>query len=145
MLHSVDLNDYMLRHPPTLSPDADIYEAIALITDHMLSGLCVVDAKGELLGVLSELDCLDATFPAMYDGGRHVGKVRDHMTPLEKVVIAAPGDDIVDIANDMLRNRLRHRPVVEDGKLVGQITCHQLLRAIRKFSGVIFPPRGSQD
>ena len=140
MLHSVDLSDYMVRHPPTIGPEADIYEAITMVTDHMLSGLCVVDGKGELVGVLSELDCLQATFPAMYDGRRHVGKVRDHMTPIERVVMATLDDDIVDIAKDMVSNKLRHRPVVQEGKLVGQITCHQLLRAIKKFSGVVFPP-----
>jgi len=143
MLHSVDLNDYMVRNPPTISPDADIYEAITKVTDHMLSGLCVVDREGNLVGVLSELDCLQATFPAMYEGRRHVGTVRDHMTPIERVVMATLEDDIVDVANDMLSNKLRHRPVVQDGKLIGQITCHQLLRAIKKFSGVVFPPHTS--
>lgn len=140
MEHSVVVSDYMTRNPPTIHPDADIHEAISVFTDHGLSGVCVVDERGSLVGVLSELDCLRATFPAMYDGRRHVGTVRDHMTPIDHVVRASPGDDIVAVARDMLGNQLRHRPVVQDGKLVGQITCHQLLRAIRKFCDVVFPP-----
>ncbi|MFA5495520.1 MAG: CBS domain-containing protein [Porticoccaceae bacterium] len=141
MLHSVDLSDYMLHNPPTIRPDADIFDAITMIIDLRISGLCVVDELGNLVGVLSELDCLEATFTAMYDGRRDVGRVRDYMTPVDEVVVASLDDDIVDTARDMLSNRLRRRPVVQDGKLVGQITCRQLLRAVKNFSGVIFPSR----
>lgn len=145
MLHSVDLNDYMLHNPPTIGPDADIFDAVTMIVDQRISGLCVVDKQANLVGVLSELDCLQATFIAMYDGRRHVGQVRDHMTPIDKVVVATLDDDIVDTAEDMLSNKLQRRPVVQDGKLVGQITCRQLLRAVKDFSGVIFPPRTAND
>src|SRR5690606_33740371 len=75
MLHSVDLSDYMLHNPPTIRPDADIFDAITMIIDLRISGLCVVDELGNLVGVLSELDCLEATFTAMYDGRRDVGRV----------------------------------------------------------------------
>jgi hypothetical protein len=34
----------------------------------------------------------------------------------------------------MLRKNKRRRPVVEDGKLVGQITCRQLLSAVKNFT-----------
>jgi CBS domain-containing protein len=49
-------------------------------------------------------------------------------------VVAHPNEDIVDVARDMLANNKRRRPVVENGKLIGQITCRQLLTAMRKFS-----------
>ena len=45
-----------------------------------------------------------------------------------------PHEDIVDVAQEMLKRRYRRCPVVQDGKLVGQITCRQLLRAVEKFS-----------
>jgi CBS domain-containing protein len=48
--------------------------------------------------------------------------------------VAHPDEDIVDVAQDMLRKNKRRRPVVENGKLVGQITCRQVLNAVMKFS-----------
>ena len=42
-------------------------------------------------------------------------------------------EDIVDVAQDMLLKNKRRRPVVENGKLIGQITCRQLLSAVKKF------------
>ena len=47
--------------------------------------------------------------------------------------VAHPDEDIVDVAQDMLVHSKRRRPVVEDGKLVGQITCRQLLNAVKNF------------
>ena len=41
--------------------------------------------------------------------------------------------DIIGIAESMLANKQRRRPVVDQGKLVGQITCRQLLGALLDF------------
>ena len=57
----------------------------------------------------------------------------DHMAS-DNLVVAHPDEDIVDVAQDMLRKNKRRRPVVENGKLVGQITCRQVLNAVMKFS-----------
>lgn len=132
MLRSVELEDYMLDHPVKVSANADLFEAVGLILDNKISGLCVVDDNGDLVGVLSELDCLNAILTAVYDNSGSVGPVREHMT--QAVITSGLHEDIVDVATDMLKNRHRRRPVIKDGKLVGQITCRQLLRAVRDFS-----------
>ena len=132
MFRSVELEDYMLDNPVKVSQDADLFEAVQLILDNKISGLCVTNEKGELVGVLSELDCLNAILSAMYDNRTSVGTVKDYMTT--SVVSSSLHEDIVDVAADMLKNRHRRRPVVKDGKLVGQITCRQLLRAVKDFS-----------
>ena len=62
-----------------------------------------------------------------------IGHVKDYMAT-ENLVVAHPNEDIVDVAQDMLLKNKRRRPVVEDGKLVGQITCRQLLSAVKKFN-----------
>jgi predicted transcriptional regulator len=131
MLRSVDLVDYMVTNPVTVQVDADIYEAIHLILVHKISGLCVVDENNNFVGVLSELDCLRQILSAIYNetGECHV---RDCVVT-ENVVTAGLHDDIVDVAADMLQQKHRRRPVLQDGKLVGQITCRQLLRAVKEF------------
>ena len=132
MLRSVELKDYMLTHPVTVSVDDDMGEAIRLIIDNKISGLCVVDGDGRLVGILSELDCLRAMLRASYNEAC-IGMVREYMAD-DNLVVANPHEDITDVAQDMLQKNKRRRPVVEDGRLVGQITCRQLLTAVKNFS-----------
>lgn len=131
MLKSVSLREYMLPHPATVRSDASISEAMDIITDNRISGLCVVDGQHNLVGILSELDCLRAILGAAYNKTR-LGLVSDYMAR-ENLSVAHPDEDIVDVAQDMLMNHKRRRPVVEDGRLIGQITCRQLLKAVRGF------------
>jgi CBS domain-containing protein len=132
MLRSVELKDHMLKHPVSVNVESDMGEAIRLIIDNKISGLCVVDDDNRLVGILSELDCLRAMLSASYNEGG-IGMVREYMA-LDNLVVANPHEDITDVAQDMLRKNKRRRPVVEDGKLVGQITCRQLLSAVQDFT-----------
>jgi CBS domain-containing protein len=131
MLQSVNLRDYMLLNPVKVREDDNVLEAMQVIIDNKISGVCVIDTEETLVGILSELDCLRAVLSATYnDSG--VGRVKDYMAS-DNLVVAHPNEDIVDVAQDMLLKNKRRRPVVEDGKLVGQITCRQLLTAVKKF------------
>jgi len=132
MLQSVNLRDYMLSNPAKVKPDDNILEAMRTIIDNKISGVCVVDDQGNLVGILSELDCLRAALGATYNE-TGVGQVRDYMTG-DNLLVAHPNENILDVAQDMLLKKHRRRPVVENGRLIGQITCRQLLAAVRKFT-----------
>ncbi|WP_239017267.1 CBS domain-containing protein [Seongchinamella sediminis] len=131
MLQSVSLRDYMLANPVKVRADANLLDAMQVIIDNKVSGVCVVDGADNLVGILSELDCLRAVLGATYNK-TGVGEVREYMAS-DNLVVAHPDEDIVDVAQDMLANNKRRRPVVENGKLIGQITCRQLLTAVKKF------------
>ncbi|MGK0500907.1 MAG: CBS domain-containing protein [Oceanicoccus sp.] len=131
MLKSVDLQDYMLHNPIKVKEDDNLLDAIDAIVAHKISGLCVVNDRGELIGVLSELDCLRAVLSSTYNESG-IGRVKEAMYCGE-ITVAKPGEDIVDVAQDMLNCSHRRRPVVKDGRLVGQITCRQILSAIKDF------------
>ncbi len=131
MLQSVNLRDYMLTNPVKVKGEDNVLDAMQVIIDNKISGVCVVDDEGNLVGILSELDCLRAVLGAIYNNSG-IGQVRDHMAT-DNLVVAHPNEDIVDVAQDMLLKNKRRRPVVEDGKLIGQITCRQLLTAVKKF------------
>ena len=132
MLQSLNLRDYMLTNPAKVKPDDNVLEAMRVIIDNKISGVCVVDAEGILVGVLSELDCLRAALGATYNK-TSIGLVREHMTG-DNLLVAHPNENILDVAQDMLLKKHRRRPVVENGRLIGQITCRQLLAAVRKFT-----------
>ena len=129
MLGSVELKDYMLRNPLTARPELTVYEAALRILDHKVSGLAVVDERKELMGMLSELDCLRVILAGVYNdekfGSALVGDVM-----AREVEFQHPHDDIVDVATSMLDHKHRRRPVVEDGLLVGQVTCRQILKVV---------------
>jgi CBS domain-containing protein len=131
MLQSVNLRDYMLTNPVKVRPDDNVLDAMQVIIDNKISGVCVVDDEQNLVGILSELDCLRAALGAVYTNSG-IGPVSEYMAR-DNLVVAHPNEDIVDVAQDMLLKNKRRRPVVEDGKLIGQITCRQLLNAVMKF------------
>lgn len=132
MLKTLKLREHLIPHPATVRPDQDVMEAMNLIIDNKISGVCVVDEQGNLIGILSELDCLRAGVGGIYND-RGLGRVRDFMAS-ENLIVAHPEEDIIDVAQDMLDKNKRRRPVVENGKLIGQVTCRQLLKAIRSFA-----------
>ena len=138
MLRSVKVSAFMATRPVVASPNMTVFEAAKLTMQNKISGLPVVDETGKLVGMLSELDCLRVLLDSVYNDQEYgAQRVSDVMTT--EVDVCHPEDDIVDVAASMLNNRHRRRPVVEDGKLVGQLTCRQILRAVREFTGVHDP------
>ncbi|WP_223270194.1 CBS domain-containing protein [Colwellia sp. C1TZA3] len=132
MLQSVDLRDYMITNPIKVKGDDNLLDTMKIIIDNKVSGVCVIDEKKVLIGVLSEMDCLAAILESTYNNVG-VGLVSEYMTK-ENIVVAHPSDDIINVAQDMLLKKHRRRPVIEDGKLVGQVSCRQLLTAVNKFN-----------
>ena len=132
MLRSVDISDYMIHRPVKIHADDDMSTAIGLVLDNKISGICVVNEQGDLVGVLSEMDCLKAILAATYNEHGDLGTAEDYMTTdVEYCDIHA---DLVDVADDMIKKGHRRRPVLDHGKLVGQITCRQLLRVVSEFN-----------
>ena len=136
MLKDIELKRYMVQSPVKVQADATLVDAIHLILVNKISGLCVVDEKNTLIGVLSETDCLRGVLSATYnDSG--IGTVGEFMTS-QNLHTASPTDQIIDVAADMLEKKIRRRPVISnDGKLVGQITIRQILRAVKEFSSPV--------
>ena len=133
MPKSVEVSQYMQHKPVSVMADMNIYDASRIIFDNKVSGAVVVHEDNNLVGMLSELDCLRALITAVYNGADPGGElVRDIMTA--EVEVNHPTDDIISVATSMLDHKHRRRPIVEDGKLVGQLTCRQILGAIKDFN-----------
>ena len=88
---------------------------------------------GEVVGILSELDCIKGVLTAVYnDGDPEHSLVRDVMCT--DIASCQPGDSIVEVAQSMLDSRQRRRPVVDKGKLVGQVSSSNVLWALMEHS-----------
>ena len=127
------INDCMRRNPLTINVSANLVQAIEIIVEYKLTGLTVTDDEGRPVGILSELDCLQAILTAIYnDGDPEHAMVRDAMC--DDLNVCQPTDSIVEVAQSMLSTRQRRRPVIEDGKLVGQVSSSNVLWALMEHS-----------
>ncbi len=130
-LKSALVKDYMTGKLVTFSPETDVLDAIHELVRHRIAGAPVVDDNGNLIGMLSELDCLKVALTAGYHG-EYGGPVSEFMTPNPKTVEADMS--IVDLAERFLESRFRRYPVVKDNRLVGQISRRDVLRALEMLS-----------
>lgn len=130
MLKSIKVADYMVEQPITLTPDMEINEAAKLLLKNRISGAPVVDAGGNLVGIFSEGDCLRS---ALSSGYYHetTALVADHMST--DVQTVTPEDSVLAVAEIFTQHRRRRLPVLKDGKLIGQISRRDALRAIEDF------------
>lgn len=131
MLKSIKVRDYMTRHLVTFKADTDLFTAINRLLEHRISGAPVVDGRGHMVGMISEGDCLRSILSGTYYDSIG-GTVADYMTT--KVESISPETDIIEVSQIFLQGRRGRMPVVEDGRLVGQISRHDVLRAVKEFA-----------
>lgn len=122
---------YMATKLITFSPSTDIKTAIDIILKNRISGAPVVDAQKNLVGMLSESDCIKTIISGPYNNhpGGH-GTVADFMS--KDVVTIDAKKTILDLAYEFTNTPYRRFPVVDKGRLVGQISRSDILRAIVK-------------
>lgn len=122
------VSDYMTRNLITFTPDQSVLQVMDLLIKHRISGGPVVDKKGRLLGIISEGDCMK-----QISESRYFNLPMDDIT-VEKYMITnvetIDGNlNIFDAANKFLNSKRRRFPILERGKLVGQISQKDVLKA----------------
>ena len=125
------VRDYMAGRLVTFKPDMDVLDAIHELLQNRIAGAPVVNDHGELLGMLSELDCLKIALNAGYYGDWG-GPVADYMTPDVETVDADMS--IIDLAQKFLKSGFRRFPVLRNNRLVGQISRRDVLRALSQLA-----------
>ena len=131
MLKSVKVRDYMAASLVVLHPEMEILRAIHLLVEHRISGAPVTDEHGNLVGVLSELDCMQVALNAGYYE-QLGGQVAEYMSRDVRTVQAETS--IITLAQMFLDSPYRRYPVLDDNRLVGQISRRDVLRALGTLS-----------
>lgn len=121
------VQDYMTGTLVTFNPETDILDAIHKLVQYGIAGAPVTDDHGDLVGMLSELDCMKIALHAGYHG-EWGGPVADYMTRDTETVEAEMS--IIDLAQRFLDTTYRRYPVTKDNRLVGQISRRDVLRAL---------------
>lgn len=109
----------------SVSPDARVFEALKLMAEKEVGALVVLE-RGKLAGILSERDY--ARKVILHGKSSHDIPVREIMT--EDVVTVQPGQTVDQCMALMTSRRIRHLPVVEDGKLAGVVSIGDLVKEV---------------
>ena len=131
MLQSVKIKDYMSANLTTFAPDMDVMQAVTQLIRNRISGAPVVDGHGNLVGMLSERDCMKVALETCYYSEQG-GTVSEYM---QKTVETIEADlSILELAQKFIDEPFRRYPVVENNRLVGQISIRDVLRALEQIS-----------
>ena len=131
MIHSIAVKDYMVASLVTFKPNMNVMDAIDVLVKNRISGAPVIDDHGNLIGLLSEKDCMQVAIQAGYYE-QLGGRVEDYMT--KNVLTIEADSSVLDLAKLFMEQSPRRYPVVEDNRLVGQISRRDVLRAIMEMN-----------
>ena len=121
--------DIMTTRLHTLRPDTDVFKAIDTLNKNKISGAPVINSDKQLLGMFTEKSCLEVLIDAAYDGlpTSQVGAFMDD--PADTI---EENTTLLAIAQIFLNKRTRRLPVLCEGKLVGQVSRRDVIRAAIK-------------
>ncbi len=120
------VRDFMSTELTVLSPDENVLRAMRLLIDRELSGAPVIDDRGNLVGILTQRDCLTVAFRTGYHGDA-TGTVAEYMT--EEVDTVDVDTTLVQVIERFYRSPWRRLPVLEGGQVVGMLSRRDVLRA----------------
>ncbi len=108
----------------TISPEASVRDLLALLAEHNIGAVIVSSQEGAVDGIVSERDVVrklngdDAVLDA----------------PVEQIMTASvqtcePKDDVDHVMAQMTEHRIRHVPVLDEGKLVGVVSIGDVVKS----------------
>jgi len=109
----------------TIAPTAWVFDAVKLMAEKNIGALLVMEG-GEIVGILTERDYARKTI--LMGRTSKETPVRDIMT--SEVMYVRPGQTSEECMVLMTENRLRHLPVIDNGKLIGLVSIGDLVKDI---------------
>ena len=119
--------DMMATDLRTAKATQRVQDAVRVMLKHGISGMPVVDDDQRLIGMLTQKDCIRALIRAVEDG-LPGSTVADVMSRGELLTVT-PDTHLLGVAHTFLTNTVRFLPVIDGGRLIGQVTRRDLLRA----------------
>lgn len=133
----------------TIEPHYTIHDAINKLNENRIGALMVTEPDGEIIGIITERDILRKCGEkcVRLNGSPSENEVAcptlvEH-TMTRELIIGVPDDDLNYVMGIMTKNRIRHLPILDDGKLVGIISIGDLVNA--HFEEKVFENRTLRD
>ena len=119
----------------TIKADETVQYAICKLNEHGIGALVVTDERGGISGIITERDilhecgerCVRLSEPPTWEEADCPALVQNVMT--KDLIIGVPDDDLDYVMGILTKNRIRHLPVVDAGKLVGIISIGDVVKA----------------
>ncbi len=131
---AIKVSDYMSTNLITFRPEQSVLEVMNTLIKNKISGGPVINEKKELLGIISEGDCM-----------KQISESRYYNMPMEDMIVekhmaqeveTIDGNmNVFDAANKFVNSKRRRFPIIEQGKLIGQISQKDVLKAALKLNG----------
>jgi CBS domain-containing protein len=109
----------------TIAPGATVLEAISMMADKGIGALVVTEGD-QVVGIISERDY--ARRVVLMERSSYNTDVSEIMTT--DVITVTPAQSNEYCMNLMTEKRLRHLPVIDDGRLVGLVSIGDLVKDI---------------
>ncbi|GAB3545558.1 CBS domain-containing protein [Actinopolyspora lacussalsi] len=131
------VRDVMSEIPVTVRNDTPVKTAAALLVEHGLTALPVLDVEDYPLGTVTELDLVRDRFPR---DPRYSNEDRERLAPPEtvgelistRITGIKPETDVTDLVKVLLEERVRSVAVIDEQRLVGMITGRDLVRTLAR-------------
>jgi CBS domain-containing protein len=142
--------DIMTKNIHTVTPDLSVDDLARAFVEKKVSTLPVVDASGMLVGIVSATDLIEQDKPlhiptviAIFDMVIYLESEKNFRDEVEKmtartvgeickrdVITCSPGMEVAAIAALMTGKKVHLLPVIDEGKLVGVVGRHDILRSM---------------
>lgn len=138
------VREVMSKPPVTVRDTATVKSAIALLEQHDISAMPVIDSAGHLTGVVSEADVIKEM--VVPDQRAHEIPVRLTAAPIHAVVADIMSTHPVTVSSDtdlavatelMTSSAVKSLPVVDRGRLVGVVSRRDVIRVLARPDGQI--------
>jgi CBS domain-containing protein len=114
-------SDIMTRRVYTTSPQTSVQEVAQLLHRERISGVPVIDDRGQLIGMITEADIIRNI-------GRDDLKVADIMSC--QLITVSEDTSVSDIAALLAERRIKRVPVVQEGKVIGIVSRADIVQAV---------------
>ncbi|MCY2976873.1 MAG: CBS domain-containing protein [Planctomycetota bacterium] len=107
-----------------ISPDATLAEAVDRLVNFNIGSLLVSDGES-IYGIITERDIMKV----IADSRRPLSEVLVHEQMTSEMVTGEPNDNVNDIMGTMTSRRVRHLPIMDNGRLAGMISIGDIVKA----------------
>ena len=132
MEKSNNIKNYMVTRLVTFTPEMNAIAAIQNLLKYKISGAPVLNKEGNIIGIFSEKDGMNTILDSSYHN--EIGALVSDLMSTE-VFTVLENLSIMEVAEKFLTTNFRRFPVVDkDGRLVGQISRRDVLKAVEYLS-----------
>jgi CBS domain-containing protein len=125
--------EIMTKNLVTLSPEMDVFSAVDVLLRKRISGAPVVDCDGTFIGIFSESSSMRVIVNAAYDSLPDAGLMP--FVNLDPPTISSD-TDLLTICQTFLDQATRRLPVIENGRLIGQVSRRDVMRKVSEMARV---------